>query len=151
MVEDPIARYLPKAIESPTFQLPKAPEVISKGSLLERANASIEDFIPTRHKPDLQLISRPWLHCPEDCSQVPMKDINLGTLSSPTQYSFPARLCIPAGRQRHLCRLAGEAAVSKVPPHSIQTAVRLGCRDSGMIPSLLQCFEFIHLIGSLAT
>lgn len=49
MVGDPlgaqvIAKYLPKLIESPTFQVPKAPEVISKDTLLESAKASLEVF-----------------------------------------------------------------------------------------------------------
>ena len=37
-----IAKYLPKMLESPTFQLPKVPEVFSNGSLLERTKEALD-------------------------------------------------------------------------------------------------------------
>lgn len=47
MLKDPmgdqvISKYLPKLLESPTFQLPKAPKVFSEGSLLERAKEALD-------------------------------------------------------------------------------------------------------------
>lgn len=47
LLQDPsgdeiLAKYLPKLLKSSAFQVPKKPEVVSNGSLLERTKASLE-------------------------------------------------------------------------------------------------------------